>query len=109
MTSDSDEKIQLNCACALLTEVDVNSTDKDGSTPFLLASSRGQDEVIRILKRNGARSSDVDNNGLTALMLACANGFECAVRTLLSFENQAEVLELSSLAGVTPVSPFKPE
>ncbi|TWR31636.1 ankyrin repeat domain-containing protein [Mucilaginibacter pallidiroseus] len=52
----------------------INAQDADGRTPLIIAASNGQERIARLLLCCSNPDVDVkDNNGNTALMLACQN------------------------------------
>ena len=52
--------------------VDINTRDKDGQTPLILATYKGYKEIVIILIKNGANVNIKDKNGWTALTYALA-------------------------------------
>jgi len=63
--------------------VDVNYTDKDGSTALMWASVMGHVEVVKLLLDRGALIDLQNNYGSSALMYASHNGIVDCVRLLL--------------------------
>jgi ankyrin repeat protein len=54
--------------------INVNAKDKDGATPLMLASERGDTEMARVLLKNEANPNASDVDGYTALMFASYSG-----------------------------------
>jgi ankyrin repeat protein len=54
--------------------INVNAKDKDGATPLMLASEKGDIEMTRVLLKNGADPNASDIDGYTALMFASYSG-----------------------------------
>jgi len=54
--------------------ININAKDKDGSTPLMIASEKGDGEMARVLLKNGAEPNASDINGYTALMFASYSG-----------------------------------
>jgi ankyrin repeat protein len=54
--------------------INVNAKDKDGATPLVLASEKGDIEMTRVLLKNGADPNASDIDGYTALMFASYSG-----------------------------------
>lgn len=54
--------------------INVNARDKDGSTPLMIASERGDAEMAGVLLKNGADPNAGDIDGYTALMFASYSG-----------------------------------
>jgi len=84
--------------------VDTNLKDKKGRTPLLWAANNGQGEAIDVLMRddyNIDRQSK-DNDGRSALSLACGGGHTDCVRALIKYrcgdENEEDV------SGWTPLA-----
>uniref|UniRef100_A0A8C8S1M2 Ankyrin repeat domain 24 n=1 Tax=Pelusios castaneus TaxID=367368 RepID=A0A8C8S1M2_9SAUR len=61
----------------------LNTKDKDGSTPLILAAKMSHSELCRYLLRRGAAVNSRDQQGRTALMLACENGSVETVEVLI--------------------------
>ena len=63
-------------AAALLSSgADVNTKDRDGTTPLMWAVEKDSLEVVKGLLDNGAEVEAKDNNGQTALMDAAYRGY----------------------------------
>ena len=54
--------------------ININAKDKDGSTPLLIASEKGDIEIARLLLENGADPNASDIDGYTALMFTSYSG-----------------------------------
>ena len=54
--------------------INVNAKDRDGSTALMIASERGDAEVVKLLLENGADPNAGDTSGYTALMFASYSG-----------------------------------
>lgn len=63
---------------------DIDSKNKNGSTPLLEAAASGNIEAIKALLSYGADINHQNARGLSALMLAAAHGQKAAVEYLLS-------------------------
>jgi ankyrin repeat protein len=62
----------------------VNETRKDGWTALMIASTKGEEELVRVLVENGAEvNKRKTGDGCTALMFAAAKGHTEIVRFLL--------------------------
>ncbi|XP_067656244.1 serine/threonine-protein phosphatase 6 regulatory ankyrin repeat subunit B-like [Haliotis asinina] len=81
--------------------VDINSRDKEGVTPVMLAAGRGQREVYDLLVAKGADVSLVAHSGLNILHAAVKGGHVEIVKSVLS---QA-IVDINSRdkGGRTPV------
>lgn len=63
----------------------VNETRKDGWTALMIASTKGEEELVRVLVKHGAEvNKRKTGDGCTALMFAAAKGHDEIVRFLLS-------------------------
>ena len=78
------------------TDLDVETADKAGQTPLMLAATQGNPEMVDILLSMGAHIDGTSKTGLTPLMLAARWGHLEVVMTLL---NQKANCELYSPAG----------
>jgi len=74
----------------------INAVNNLGSTPLIIAASRGQLDMVLTLLNKGAHIDAVDRNGNTALLRAGANQCIDIVKVLL--EKGANV-NISNLAG----------
>ncbi|ESL06313.1 ankyrin repeat protein, partial [Trypanosoma rangeli SC58] len=66
----------LSPVVALLKKVEINSTDREGNTPLLLAAAAGQIEIVEHLLANGADASVRNRRGMTAVMAAAFAGHD---------------------------------
>jgi ankyrin repeat protein len=48
----------------------IEARNKQGGTPLLTATAKGQDKIVRLLLRKGAKTEAIDDEGNTALHLA---------------------------------------
>ncbi|KAL6720538.1 hypothetical protein ACLMJK_002462 [Lecanora helva] len=65
----------------------LNSTNWTGSSALILAASRGQEDIVESLLRNGANASIKDKEGGgTALLRAIDDGHEGVVKCMLKYE-----------------------
>jgi ankyrin repeat protein len=78
----------------------VDTTDPDGLTALMLASSKDDVSMIALLLGKGASVRAVTNNGDTALMMAAARGNYNAVQLLLSAGAEPNA---ANSAGMTPL------
>jgi ankyrin repeat protein len=62
---------------------DVESRDKNGSTPLWIAAADGHVDVMNLLLKKGAAIDAKDNNGCTPLWIATQNGILGMVKLLL--------------------------
>ena len=63
----------------------MNETRKDGWTALMIASTKGEEELVRVLVKHGAEvNKRKTGDGCTALMFAAAKGHDEIVRFLLS-------------------------
>ncbi len=81
----------------------LEATDKDGSTPLLLASASNQEAVVKVLLKEGANVTHKDNNGATALSLACGGG-HIEVARMLALDSDASLTSNISVLGRPMVS-----
>ncbi|XP_072032763.1 transient receptor potential cation channel subfamily A member 1-like [Amphiura filiformis] len=72
-------------------KADVNSRDKDKTTPLHQATIKGDIDVCRLLIENGADIRAKDINQLTPLMQAAQSGFEECVQILLTMAIQGGI------------------
>jgi ankyrin repeat protein len=54
--------------------ININAKDKDGATPLMIASEKGDTEMTRVLLKDGADPNASDVDGYTALMFASYSG-----------------------------------
>ena len=59
-------------------------TSSPGESPLYLATSTGNPAMVTLLLKEGAKPDTVENNGLTALMLACQRKYKEIVSLLLA-------------------------
>ncbi|NWX32490.1 ANR24 protein, partial [Notiomystis cincta] len=71
----------------------LNSKDKDGSTPLILAAKMSHSELCRYLLHRGAAVNSRDLQGRTALMLACESGSVETVEVLVSAGARVAVVD----------------
>ncbi|NWW13613.1 ANR24 protein, partial [Oreocharis arfaki] len=71
----------------------LNSKDKDGSTPLILAAKMSHSELCRYLLHRGAAVNSRDLQGRTALMLACESGSVDTVEVLVSAGARVAVVD----------------
>ncbi|XP_067685768.1 ankyrin-3-like [Haliotis asinina] len=92
---DDTDKTILHWACEggnveivkdLLTQytVDINSNDRKGMTPMLLAAYRGKSDVLGLLIKKGANALAVDHRKRNILHLSCTGGHVDTVRYVLN-------------------------
>ena len=61
----------------------VNAQRHDGATPLILASQRGDLDVVKLLLSNGTNVEVENKMGMTALRAACTNGHSTIVQELV--------------------------
>jgi len=84
-------------------DVDVNSKDIDGRTPFSIATKNGHEGVARLLlSQDDLEVNSKDNDSRTPLSYAAENGNEAVVRLLL--EREDVDVSISDRDGQTPLS-----
>ena len=86
---------ELTLTCLFL----VNTKDKKGVTPFIVACYNGHKDVVKLLLDNSERielNARV-NDGWTAAMLACNNGHKDVVQLLL---DQSKRIDLKTWVSV---------
>ena len=66
----------------ILMPLHLHTRSHDGSTPMLAATHICCREYIELFVANGANINDVDNTGLSCLMIACEKGQEEIVHLL---------------------------
>ncbi|XP_072701427.1 ankyrin repeat domain-containing protein 24 isoform X2 [Ciconia boyciana] len=71
----------------------LNTKDKDGSTPLILAAKMSHSELCRYLLHRGAAVNSRDLQGRTALMLACENGSVETVEVLVNAGARVAVVD----------------
>ena len=77
---------------ALNAGADVNSRDKDGWTPIMVASGVGRENVIPVLlARKGIELNAENDNSWTALMIAAVMGRGTVIQLLLEAGADPEV------------------
>ena len=62
----------------------VDALKADGSTPLIVHTSRGNEEVVEELINQGANVDKQNNDGWSALMMASRNGNMEIVQVLIS-------------------------
>ncbi|XP_052825426.1 serine/threonine-protein phosphatase 6 regulatory ankyrin repeat subunit B [Octopus bimaculoides] len=78
----------------------VNKQSINGWSPLLVASEKGQLEIVKILLQNNARIDVFDEHGKAALHLAAENGHEEVADLLLEYK---AFVNAKSKIGVTPL------
>lgn len=79
----------------------VNKESSDGISPLLLATSLGDNEMVKELVSYGANVNQCDNNKLYPIHIACQEGNLDLVK--LFIDNKA-VLKVKTNAGNVPIS-----
>lgn len=77
--------------------VDIQRTDKEGSTPLLWASCHGHEAVVSLLIEKGADMNIGDENDRTPLDWAKSRGYEAVVELL---QSAAEAVEFEKKIAV---------
>ncbi|KAI9155264.1 Ankyrin repeat domain-containing protein [Paramyrothecium foliicola] len=85
---------------------EVNAADCNGSTPLILASYFGKEDVVQLLLRRGADIHIADNKGLTSLMVACKLGRETTVKLLLGSGADINAVSNGGWTALTVASMF---
>ncbi|OWT43043.1 ankyrin repeats (3 copies) domain-containing protein [Pochonia chlamydosporia 170] len=86
----------------LAASADIESADKYGRTPLLLAAENGYGDIVKVLTDNGANVNSQDHEyGRTPLSWAAANGYEAIVKVLV--ENGANINSQDRDFGRTPL------
>ena len=88
--------VSLNVLLAEGAEVD--TVDKEGNTPLMLAAKIGNPRMVKIILAHHPELDKVNDNGYTALMIASEHGQIHIVEKLL--EKGASV-EITNLSGLT--------
>jgi uncharacterized protein len=86
---------------ALAAGIDVNTSDKLGQTPIVVAALAGQDEVASVLVQHGADVMARTDKGMTALHAAAFVGDVAAINLLLS--SGAKVNDQDNFALISPL------
>ena len=84
---------------SVMTE-NVNTADRDGHTPLIIAAREGKDEAVRDLLHRGADLEARSNKGKTALHYAAANGHAEVIKILLQ---QGADVDARDRDGHTPL------
>ena len=69
--------------CILITDGRINELDEQSLTPLMWAAVYGQTDVVMFLVQAGANTEMYNDEGVTALMMACYHGSHGAVKALL--------------------------
>lgn len=80
---------------------DPETKTKNGSTPLILAASKGHEAVVRLLLEKGVNIEAKNKRHNTPLILAAWEGHEAAVRLLL--EKGANIEATQNETGFTPL------
>lgn len=83
LTASFNEKRLEDVEILISIEADVNVKGKNNVTPLILASQKGNLDIVRVLLNSGARIDDIMTDGRTALLMACKNGHIEVVKLLL--------------------------
>jgi len=78
----------------------VNSKDKQGKTPLILASRLGYSEIVKCLLKHGAHVDSVENYGWTALHIAANKGHLSIAEVLIS---HGASVNCQNINGYTPL------
>lgn len=84
-----DQSMLAHMSLLIQLGADINTVDRNGRTPLLVAASMGRVSAMRLLISNYADVDHVDRHGWTALMLAIYYNHQKAVKFLL--ENGCDV------------------
>lgn len=83
------------CARYLLEQgADINCQDEDGHTPLIAAAKNGEIGVIELLIMHKADLTLYDNNGNTALHLACLKKHSHTALLLLDYINDEDIINM---------------
>ncbi|XP_046840325.1 ankyrin repeat domain-containing protein 7-like isoform X1 [Xenia sp. Carnegie-2017] len=80
----------------LCKKFDINQFDKENRTPLHLAAAIGNEEVMKFLLANKAKTNLCDNDGRTALMKAIECSHEGCIRLLLDSNADVRVTDINS-------------
>mmetsp|Transcript_19949 Transcript_19949/g.32728 ORF Transcript_19949/g.32728 Transcript_19949/m.32728 type:complete len:357 (+) Transcript_19949:106-1176(+) len=83
-------------------EVNTGSTDKEGNTPLHWAVREGHAAIAHLLLNHSAKVSVGNNDGLTALHVACMWKKDACVEVLLQHSQAARVVKYRDHSGYTP-------
>ena len=76
-----------------LETVNIDHTNEEGKTALMLASERGNEDIVHSLLSAGANVNIQDNKGTNTFMLACLNGHTQIVELLLKEQVDPNVQE----------------
>ncbi|CAC5376411.1 unnamed protein product [Mytilus coruscus] len=75
-------------------ETEIEKKDNLGKTPIILASSKGENQIVELLLQYKANISATDKRGFTALLAASINGFSRTAKVLI--ENDANICHVDN-------------
>nr|WP_133138292.1 ankyrin repeat domain-containing protein [Legionella tucsonensis] len=81
--------------------VNLNTPNKQGLTPLMLACRHGFDEIVQILLENGANTDLTDKKGNSALHHACIEGYTNIAQQIIS--SNPELVNLSNTEKISPL------
>jgi serine/threonine-protein phosphatase 6 regulatory ankyrin repeat subunit B len=82
----------------------INAQNDKGRTALIAASSRGNDDAVRLLLARGARQELQDEDGLTALHRAASEGRAGIVEQLCAAPGASAAVALRDKQGSTPLA-----
>lgn len=85
---------------AIQKNIDINAVDNNGLTVLMIAASKGDRTVVKVLLDAGASVDTVDSSGNTALMLAIKVGSDQTVNFILEKDDN---IDIKNNSGNTPL------
>ncbi|VDH99713.1 Hypothetical predicted protein, partial [Mytilus galloprovincialis] len=70
-------------------EIEIEKNDNLGQTPIILASSKGEEQTVKLLLHYKAKISATDKKGFTSLLAASLNGYSNTAKVLI--DNKANI------------------
>jgi ankyrin repeat protein len=84
----------------LIKGIEIETKDKNGNTPLIIAAMYGHVEICKLLLDHGAKIESKDDNGFTPLLSACQNGHLSVISLLIA---RGADVEARTNDGITPL------